>query len=119
MLVQTDAGFDTLVLDAVQLGIYKHKGPRHLYGSYRPVTMESATLRDWTGMGHSRLNESLEVSAAYSPDVFPYRTAVLPQYLSLVCRAGAVAAFQSAGESGGSMVGSDRLNVPAIDNSNH
>ena len=98
VLAQTDVGVDSLVLDAVQLGIYKHKGPRHLYGSYRPVTMESAIIRDWTGIGRGRLNESLEVAAAYTPDVFSYRTAILPQFLTLVCRAGAVAAFQSAGE---------------------
>ena len=98
VLVQTNAGVDSLVLDAVQLGIFKHKGPRHLYGSYRPVTMESAIIRDWTGIGRGRLNESLEVTAAYSPDVYSYRTAVLPQFLSLVCRAGAVEAFHSTGE---------------------
>ena len=98
VLVQTDAGVDSLVLDAVQLGIFQHKGPRHLYGSYRPVTMESAIVRDWTGIGRGGLTESLEVTAAYSPDVYSYRTAVLPQFLLLICRAGAVAAFQSRGE---------------------
>ena len=98
VLVQTDARVDSLVLDAVQLRIFKHKGPRHLYGSYRPVTMESAIIRDWTGIGRGRLNESLEVTATHSPDVYSYRTPVLPQCLSLVCRAGAVAAFQSTGE---------------------
>ena len=90
MLVQTDAGVNSLVRDAVQLGIYKHKGPRHLYGSYCPVTMESTIVRDWTRIGRGRLNESPE---AYTPDVYSYRTTVLPQFLSLVCRAGAVAAF--------------------------
>ena len=82
ILVQTDVGIDSLILDAVQL----------------LVTMESAIVRDWTGIGRGPLNEPLEVAAACTPDVFSYRTAILPLFLMLVCRAGAAAAFQSTGE---------------------
>ena len=98
ILVQTDVGIVNLVLNAVQLGIYRHKGPRHLYGSYCLVTMESTIVRNWTGTGRGRLKESLEVAETNTPDVFNYRTAILPRFLTLVCRAGALAALHSAGE---------------------
>ena len=57
-------------------------------------------MRDYTGIGQQRLNDSLEVTGALTPEVFSYRVATLPQHLLLVCRAAAVVAFRRAGEFG-------------------
>ena len=61
------------------------------------MTMEAALIRDYTGIGRQRLNDSLEVTGALTPEIFSYRVAALPQHLMLVCRATAVEAFQRTG----------------------
>ena len=73
------------------------QGPRHLYGSYRPFTMESAIIRDYMGIGRAKLNDLLEVTGALTPEVFSHRVAALPQFLSLTCWAAAVVAFRRTG----------------------
>ena len=68
--VRTDMGIDGLILGAVQLGIYNHKGPWHLYGSYCLVTIELAIGRI-DRASRARLHESLEVPSTSTPPPLP------------------------------------------------
>ena len=77
-LLQAEAGTATVLNETVRYGIYKGKPskplPRHLARSFRPVDVESATSGTLSGIAADRLAANLEISGAYTPVVFSYRT---------------------------------------------
>ena len=62
------ASEDGILLMAVQYGLWKNKGHRHLKASYRPVTVGAALPGVESAAAQRLLSTSLEVSE-YSPEV--------------------------------------------------
>ena len=90
-LLQAEAGTPTVLNETVRYGIYKGKPskplPRHLARSFRPVDVESAASGTLIGIASDRLAANLEVSGAYTPVVFSYRTGQSSAFMVLVGRA--------------------------------
>ena len=88
---------DSVARDTIRYGSYKGKGPLHLAGSHRPVAVESDLMRSYSGVGRTRLNYTLELSGALTPDLFAYRTAVSATMMVLTTRASVLRALEVSG----------------------
>ena len=90
-LLQAEAGTTTVLNETGRYGIYKGKPakplPPHLARSFRPVDVESATSGTLSGIAADRLAANLEISGAYTPVVFSYRTGHSATFMVLAGRA--------------------------------
>ena len=88
---------DFVASDTIRYGSYKGKGPLHLAGSHRLVAVESDLMRSYSGVGRTRLNNTLELSAALTPDLFAYRTAISATMMVLTTGASVLRAMELSG----------------------
>ena len=88
---------DSVARDTIRYGSYKGKGPLHLAGSHRPVAVESDLMRSYSGVGRTRLNYTLELSGALTPDLYAYRSAVSATMMVLTTRASVLRAMELSG----------------------
>ena len=88
---------DFVARDTIRYGSYKGKGPLHLAGSHGPVAVESDLMRSYSGVGRTRLNHTLELYGALTPDQFAYRTAVSATMMVVTSRAAVVRALELTG----------------------
>ena len=88
---------DLVARDTIRYGSYKGKGPLHLAGLHRPVAVESDVMRSYSGFGRTRLNYTLELFGALTPDLFAYRTAVSATMMVLTTRASVLRAMELSG----------------------
>ena len=88
---------DSMARDTIRYGSYKGKGPLHLAGSHRPVALESDLMRSYSGVGHTRLNYTLELSGALTLDLFAYRIAISATMMVLTTRASVLRAMELSG----------------------
>ena len=100
-LLQSEARTATILNETVRYGIYKEKPakplPRHCARSFRPVDVESGASGTLPGITADRLVATLEISGAYTPVVFSYRTDHIASFMVLAGRAAVYSSLQEHG----------------------
>ena len=100
-LLQAEASTPTVLNKTVRYGIFKGKPskplPRHLARSVRPVDVESAASGTLSGIASDWLDANQQVSGAYTPVIFSYRTGLSCTFMVLVGRAAAYASLLERG----------------------
>ena len=83
---------------AVQLGIYKANGLRHVFTSFRPIKEGSAPNRLEARVMHEQTSLRAEIVGSVWGCTFPYRKEVSTAHLSFACRALTAATLHARGE---------------------
>ena len=90
-LLQYEGGTSTVLNETNRYGISKGKPakhlPRHLARSFRLMDVESPASGTLAGIAADRLAANLEISGAYMPVIFSYRTCHIATFMVLVGRA--------------------------------
>ena len=94
---QARAGVPTDSNISLEAGIYKGKLPRHLVAAHRPIRMASPIPRGESNRAKSLQQDTMEVTGAYTPEVFAYRAEISGLFMALVTRAAITASLQDYG----------------------